>query len=189
MTKLIPLEPFTKENYEHSKNKKLIKGRVINYNINTGYGFICTQFGTEIYFNNKNLRRQHDMYRIAIGTKVSFKVIQKDDSAEQYYAIDILAYDPYPNGSILELPNNIHIAYKNIKFIYYNTGNDLIESLELEDKVPENYDLSTLNHICIITKNYDKYRFFDYSSSITGDGKCNLEELRNDLKFNIYGLR
>ena len=186
MTKLIPIKSFTQENYEQSKNKYIF-GKVLWYVHKKGYGFIYTEYGTELFLSAWAIPKANMEYSLHIGTIVKFKVKQRE-GRNDFCADDLSIVEHWPNGLTLDLPNNISIPYKKIRFIYYCEGKDFIKQLGLEDKVPDNYDLNTLNHISIITFDFDKYRFFDYSASVTGDGKCNLEELRYELKHKIYDL-
>ena len=175
---------FTNENYIETKHKHLF-GRIVYYDRKKNFGYIHTKYGTNIHFRKINVVDEFNKTQLIIGAAVRFKVGIYDGI---YTAYQVSITSKFPCGRILNLPNNKWINFQNIKNFGICPGRYIINDLNLQDKMPQDYDISKLDHIYISTWKNDVYRFFNTDSPVEGDGKCNTEELLDYLTNQIVSL-
>ena len=159
-------------------HKAPMYGRICDYSMSRGYGFIFAENGKELFFSSYNVLSKEK--HLFFGSTVRFTVAKREN---YYEAKDVEIIDNSQKQDIFLTPKGETIKVKKIRKIGLISGYTCLKKLNLtlEEIEKKGYQISDFEYLFIETHK-GNYRFFNEGSPATGDGQMDVKKTYQELR-------
>ncbi|WP_024865825.1 cold-shock protein [Butyrivibrio sp. FCS014] len=169
-----------------SDDNKKLRGRIVRFDMDEGFGFIYTDDWSDIFFSTYDFLTTKDEKHARVGSIVEFYVA---DSRGHLQAREIQVIEVYPSGEEIQMPNGKFLHLRALKKFGITSGRSALKLVNVseEELIAHGHSVYECRFLFFSTS-IGEYRFFSEDSFIEGDGHCNIDKCYDELKRKLLFL-